>query len=318
MQTRLLERDGRHIAFDAAGKGPLVIGVPSMGDVRAEYRLLAKQMAAAGFTFVSMDVRGHGESDTGWEDYSVSAIGSDIVALIRALGAPRAFLVGTSMGAGAVFCAAAQAPDLVAGAALIGPFVRDVNPNPLLAKMFQLMFADPWGAALWGLYYKSLYPTRKPDDFPAYLVHLQNNLREPGRLYALRRMLAASKAASENALQQVSIPTLVLMGSRDPDFKNPEAEAQLVAERSGGTYHMIAGAGHYPHVEMPDVTAPLILDFANRVMEQIQHDTSRGLDTQRGDGNRTQTGRQNVAGTVDAQRVGGQTEHPKTVAVSLR
>jgi hypothetical protein len=51
------------------------------------------------------------------------------------------------------------------------------------------------------------------------------------------------------------------MGSKDPDFKNPESEAKWVAENLKGTYTMIENAGHYPHAEMPEVTGPFILDF---------------------------------------------------------
>ena len=51
------------------------------------------------------------------------------------------------------------------------------------------------------------------------------------------------------------------MGSKDPDFKEPEAEARWVAENLKGTYTLIEGAGHYPHAEMPDITAPLMLKF---------------------------------------------------------
>lgn len=279
MQTLFLERTEGKIAFDICGTGPLVIGVPGMGDLRAEYRLLAPRMAAAGFSFASMDVRGHGETDTRWSDYSVGAIGTDIAALIRHLNAPRAIVIGTSMGAGAAVCAAAQAPGLVSGLVLVGPFVRDMKGNPFMERFLQILFADPWGATTWGMYYNSLYPTRKPDDFAAYLANLKRNLRETGRLGALRRMLAASKAASEAALEKLDTPALVLMGTRDPDFKNPEAEAQLITERSRGTYRMVEGAGHYPHAEMPDTVAPEIIAFAKQCTEQNQNDTPRRADT---------------------------------------
>lgn len=268
MQTLFLERGAGKLAYQVCGTGPLVIGVPSLGDVRGEYRLLAPRMAAAGFTFVSLDVRGHGESSAQWDDYSVGPIGSDLVALIRHLKAARAVVFGTSMGAAAAVCAAAEAPDLIAGIALIGPFVRNEGRNDLLIALLQVMLADPWGAAMWGRYYASLYPTRKPDDFQTYLENLKNNLREPGRLRALRKMLATDKAASEAALDKLNTPALVVMGSRDPDFKNPEEEAQLVAKRLRGAYQMIQDAGHYPHAEMPEVVAPLLIAFAKRVTEE--------------------------------------------------
>ncbi len=54
------------------------------------------------------------------------------------------------------------------------------------------------------------------------------------------------------------------MGTKDPDFPDPVAEANTIAERTGGTAALIEGAGHYPQTEMPDKTIPVILDFLKR------------------------------------------------------
>ena len=216
-----------------------------------------------------MDVRGHGESSTEWSDFSVASVGSDILALARDLNSGPALLVGDSMAGGAAVWAAAEAPDAFAGLVLIDPFVRDF-PG-FMNQLYPIVFADPWGAALWLRYYATLYPTRPPADFDSYREGLHQNMREPGRLNALRQMLMASKAASEERLSRVTAPTLVIMGSRDPDFKDPVAEARLVAERVHGQVHMVDGAGHYPHAEMPEVTGPIILAFLQTVREPAQH-----------------------------------------------
>lgn len=260
MAIKTFEHENRQIAYDEAGSGPLVICVPSMGDLRQEYRFLARTLAEAGYRAVSMDVRGHGETATGWNDYSVAGIGADMIALIRHLNAGPAAIVGTSMAAGAAVWAAAEAPDLVRGLVLIGPFVRG-DGAPLLQLLFRVMFARPWGPSMWARYYRTLYPTRRPADFAEYVAALRDNLKQPGRMEALQKMLDASKRASEERTARVAAPTLVLMGSKDPDFKQPEAEAQWVAQALRTTYTMIDGAGHYPHAEMPDVTAPLIVSF---------------------------------------------------------
>jgi pimeloyl-ACP methyl ester carboxylesterase len=74
-------------------------------------------------------------------------------------------------------------------------------------------------------------------------------------------MMRASKAASAERVGSVSVPALVVMGSKDPDFPNPAGEAAWVAEAVHGRHVLIDGAGHYPHAEMPETTAPLIVDF---------------------------------------------------------
>jgi len=112
---------------------------------------------------------------------------------------------------------------------------------------------------MWLKYFNTLYPTRQPADFAAYTAALHANLKAPGRMEALHKMLMASKLASEERLPRVTAPVKVLMGSKDRDFKDPEAEAKLVATSLRGTYHMIENAGHYPHAEMPDLVGPIIL-----------------------------------------------------------
>lgn len=268
--TRFLARPEGRIAYDLRGAaGPLVVCLPSMGDLRGEYRLLAPRLLAAGYRVATMDLRGLGESDAGFTDFSAAAVGSDLAALLREPGllAPgeRALIIGTSMAAGAAAWAAAEEPARVAGLVLVGPFVRDVPVSGLVTLAMRAMMLPPWGRAAWMSYYRTLYPKAKPADFPAYTAALRHNLGEPGRFAALRRMAFASKAACEARLPEVQAPTLVVMGSADPDFTDPGAEARLVAERLRGRAVMIEGAGHYPHAEVPEETAAVVLEFFGRL-----------------------------------------------------
>jgi pimeloyl-ACP methyl ester carboxylesterase len=260
MTARYLQLQDGKIAYEESGDGPLVVCVPGMGDLRDEYRYLAPQLVAAGYRVITMDVRGHGETSPSWPDYSVAAIGSDVLALIRSLDAGAAIVVGTSMAAGAAVWAAVEAPELVTRLVLIGPAVHG-DLTILNKLLFGSLFMRPWGPSVWLSYFSSLFPTNPPEDYPEYSARLRANLREPGRMEALRRMIFASKAASEERLSQVSVPTLVIMGGKDRDFKDPEAEARWVAQRVHARYVMVPDSGHYPHVEFPDLAIPLVLGF---------------------------------------------------------
>jgi len=279
MDTRYLEVPGGRLAYEfygEAGTGPLVVCAPGMGDLRGEYRFLAPQLAAAGWRVVAFDVRGHGDSSVYWDDYSVAAIGDDMLAFVRTLDLGPAYLVGTSMAGGAAVWAAAEAPELVAGLVLIDPFVRDGDgPRWLSNLLLGALFTRPWGPALWIRYFTSLYPTARPADFRAYLSRLGANLREPGRFAALRRMLFASKSASEERLGRVIAPAFIVMGTKDRDFKNPANEAQLVAGslvQARSTIQLIEGAGHYPQAEMPAKTGPAVVSFLHQLREAVAHD----------------------------------------------
>lgn len=259
--TRLLQVPGGAIAYDDTGSGPVVICVPSMGDLRAEYRFLRPQLLAAGFRVVTMDLRGYGESSATFTDYTSPAIGSDILALAWHLDAGPVSVVATSISAGAAAWAAAQEPDLIGRLVLIGAFVRDHGSDAALRLFMNAALRRPWGAAVWTMYFPNLYPGRKPADFQDYLAHLRRNLQERGRLEAMRAMMNRSDAPVEASLDRVSAHTLVVMGTKDPDFKDPVTEAGWIAEKLHGTTLLIEGAGHYPHAEAPDVTGPQIVAF---------------------------------------------------------
>ena len=93
--TSHLAVEGGRIAYDVWGdSGPLIVLAPSIGDVRAEYRLVAPSLAAAGYRVAMMDLRGHGESSTGWTEYTPESLGRDMLALVRELGGEPAVLEG--------------------------------------------------------------------------------------------------------------------------------------------------------------------------------------------------------------------------------
>jgi pimeloyl-ACP methyl ester carboxylesterase len=269
MKTLYLKHENGQIAYDVTGEGQLVVCVPSLGDLRGEYRFLLPLLVQAGYRVATMDVRGHGETSKEWNDYSVAGVGKDILALIRELNAGPAIVVGDSMGGGAAIWAAVEAPDLIRGLILVDPFV-DGEGNRFLQLLVSILFARPWGPWMWLKYYSALYPTRKPADFAEYSAALYTNLKERGRLEATIQMLNASKQASGERIPRVNKPALVLIGSKDLDFKDPQGEAKRLAEALHGKYEIIENAGHYPHAEMPEVTIPLILNFLQTLPETRQ------------------------------------------------
>lgn len=260
--TRYLELpDGRIAYGDTGGDGPLIVAIPGLGDVRGEYRFLREALAADGYRVVTLDLRGHGESDTTFREYGADAIGTDALALIEHLDSGPAVLVGTSAGAGAAAFAAAERKDLVSGLVLIGAFVRDHETSLGMHLAMKTLFGGPWRVSAWLWYFDSLFPTTKPRDHAAYKAALGANLKEPGRFDAALAMMSASKQAVEERLPLIEARTLVVMGTKDPDFKSPQAEAHLIASRTKGEVVMIEGAGHYPHAEMPDVTSAAVVAF---------------------------------------------------------
>ncbi|MEN6559463.1 MAG: alpha/beta hydrolase [Acidobacteriota bacterium] len=63
---------------------------------------------------------------------------------------------------------------------------------------------------------------------------------------------------------------LVIMGSRDADSPDPEAEAGLVAGRLNGRVLMVSGAGHYPQAEYPEVVNPAVIGFLDSISRRVR------------------------------------------------
>ena len=258
--TQSLDRPHGRIAYDVAGTGPLIVLVPGMGDLRSTYRFLAPHLVAAGYRVATTDLRGHGDSGTAFEQYGDSATAQDIVALVEELGGP-ALLVGNSMGAGAAAFAAAERPDLVRGLVLIGPFVRDGAVGPLMRLLFRVAMAPPWAAAVWGSYLPKLYAGRKPEDFEHYRRAVAASLRRPGYRRSFARTTRTSHAPVEARLGEIRAPALVVMGELDPDFPDPRAEADWIAEAVSGRVVMVPDAGHYPQSQQPEAVAEAVVAF---------------------------------------------------------
>lgn len=252
--------EGGSIAYDVEGSGPLVLLVPGMGDLRSTYRLLIPGLVAAGYTVVTTDLRGHGDSDATFSSYGDEETAADITALIRELGEP-AVIVGNSMGAGAAVIVAANSPELVTGLVLIGPFVREQAGNGFGMLLFRIMTARPWAATVWKAYMPTLYSGERPADFAEYRETVINSIKRPGYTRAFSHTTRLNHVVAGQSLVKVAAPTLVVMGEKDPDFKNPQAEAEWIARELRGTAVMVAGAGHYPQSQQPAVTSAAIIPF---------------------------------------------------------
>ncbi len=69
-------------------------------------------------------------------------------------------------GAGAAAFAAAAAPDQVTSLVLVSTFASKPKLNPLLRAAQGLVLRSP---LLWGVYFRSLFTTARPDDLDTYV-----------------------------------------------------------------------------------------------------------------------------------------------------
>src|SRR3981081_3879851 len=96
-------------------------------------------------------------------------------------------------------------------------------------------------------------------------AHILFRNREATALFAWSPYMYDPKLASR--LHRIRIPTLVLWGASDrivsPDYGR--AYSKLIA---GAQFELIEDAGHYPHIERPDL-------FTRKIVEFVAHAPTR-------------------------------------------
>ena len=226
--TDFLDIDGGRIAYDVAGEGPLTVLAHGIGDRRQAYRFLAPALVPAGFRVAATDMRGHGDSSIGdWASISRTDVAGDLVALIRHLGG----------------------------------LLRIRRYRRAMVRMGGTQIFR--SLLLWMSYLDVAYPG-KPADYADYMAALRAKLTEPGRMAEFLKTFKTTPADAEAPLPSIRCSALIIMGTEDPDFADPRAEAEAIvaAMPAGlGAVAMIEGAGHYPHAQCPDEVAGLITSF---------------------------------------------------------
>lgn len=260
--SQFLARPEGRVAYDVDGNGPLVVLVPGVGELRSTYRFLAPMLQQAGFRVATVDLRGHGGSDTTFGSYGDVETASDVVALIETLGGP-AVIVGNSMAGGASVIAAADRPELIRALVLVGPYVRNAEVGAMYRLLLRVAMTPLWAGVVWKSYMPKLYAGRRPSDFDDYRDRVVKSIRRPGYAKAFSLTTRVNHDVAETRLGEVVAPTLVVMGDKDPDFKNPSAEAEWIASTLKGSTFMVSEAGHYPQSQQPEITAGAVLAFLN-------------------------------------------------------
>lgn len=131
------------------------------------------------------------------------------------------------------------------------------------------LLAGFWGASVWGMYYRSLYPGYPPEDLDAYVATLKANLCEPGHLAAFKAMMFAGRDPAH--LKTIRLPVLDFIGTADPDYADPQAEVLwLKSMLPQAEVHLLPGLGHYPHREQPECIVPHLLEFTSKALQSAE------------------------------------------------
>ena len=137
-----LRVNGVDLHYETAGDGPPLLFLHGLGSSTRDWEFQMAEFAQS-HRVIAMDVRGHGHSAKPPGPYTVKLFSQDVVALLRALNAVPAHIVGLSMGGMIAFQMAVDSPEAVRSLVIVnsGPamILRTFSQRLLIRSRFAII-----------------------------------------------------------------------------------------------------------------------------------------------------------------------------------
>jgi pimeloyl-ACP methyl ester carboxylesterase len=274
------------LAGDVAGPddGFPVVLLAGGGQTRHAWGTTFDALAVAGFRAISVDLRGHGESD--WDpqsDYRIDAFASDVAAIVEQIGRTPA-LVGASLGGLASLLALGELGEF--GGASIGSSLTLVDVAPRIEKdgrerigaFMATNMETGFGSLDEVADAIAEYNPHRPR--PTDLSGLKKNLRQradgrwrwhwdPGFVRARQSETSGTPSAliepkrMEDAARTLTIPTLLVRG-RMSDLLSQEGAQSFLDLVPHAEFRDVAGAGHMVAGDRNDLFNDAVVEFLKR------------------------------------------------------
>ena len=260
--------NGLDFSYLEEGTGPLVLLVHGFPDTARSWDHVRPLVAAKGFRAVSPWTRGYAPTATPGRDANLETLGRDVLALIEALGARSAFVVGHDFGAAAGYAAASLDASRVQKLVTIGiPHPATLKPSPakLWGARHFIAFKLPGAASRFAAndfaalpaIYKRWSPTWSPPA--SELEAIRETFADRASLDAAFGYYRQLRFRPEPFMRKkITVPTAVFAGTDDPLVVT--ADYRAAQRMFTGPYDVVEmRGGHFMHREHP-------ADFAEKLL----------------------------------------------------
>ena len=264
--------DGVRIHFRDRGAGSAIVLIHGFGASLDTWRYLEDGLKNE-YRVVSLDLKGHGYSDRPLDDrYSLQDHAAVVLGLMDHLNLKNVVLAGNSLGCAIALMAALKAQQessaTVAAIVLIAGSL-DGDKLPLYLRLLRLpvigSLATKLTPATFGtrlILKRAYYDDEKVTDSLVELYAKYQRIAgtEHALITTARQMIPADISGLREALKNLQIPTLNIIGEHDQIISRESAErvCQILPRCRAVT---IEQAGHVPQEEKPEEVIPLIKDF---------------------------------------------------------
>lgn len=260
--------NGTTLAYSDEGQGPPIVFLHAFPLNRTMWEPQVAGLADR-YRVITIDLRGHGESDAPMWRYTLDQFAEDIKGVLDHLAISKAAFVGLSMGGYILFALYRKYPALIQACVLADTRATADTPDAKAARFSMAQVAYRRGAsAIADLMLAKLIS-------PASLTHrkdLQEQLRAiitgnqvSGIIGDLMAM--EERPDSTPLVQTLTVPTLVIVG--EDDVASPPDEVQAMARHiPGAAFVVIPEAGHLSNMENPESFNAAIRTFLDSLEQE--------------------------------------------------
>jgi len=256
-----------------AGEGPAILMIHGIAGSSGAWREVMPALAEQ-YTVIAPDLLGHGQSAKPTGDYSLGACANVLRDLLGVVGIPRATVVGQSFGGGVAMQFCYQNPEWCERLVLVdsGGLGREVSwllrfmTLPGAEYLMPIIFPPFVGAR--GdelsrlLYSRGIRMPRVGEMWRSY-ASLTDGANRQSFIRTIRSVIdpgGQTVSAMDRLYLTQQVPTLIVWGEHDsiiPVSHAHDAHAAMPNSR----LEIVAGAGHFPHVEAPGEFLRALRDF---------------------------------------------------------
>ncbi len=249
------------LAYGDSGSGQPIVFLHAFPLNRTMW---AEQEAALSshYRVITIDLRGHGESDAPLWHYSLDQAADDVRALLDHRSITQALFVGLSMGGYILLAFYRRYADRVKGMVLADTRAQADTPEGKAGRfqMAQIAYKQGPSAIADIMIPKLLSPATiqtRPEIAQRVRTMIEGNQISgiAGDLMAM-----AERPDSVPLLKQITCPTQIIVG--ELDLATPPADAELMAEQiPHARLAVIPNAAHLANLEQPEAFTRLIEEF---------------------------------------------------------
>lgn len=243
----------RTLAYDESGSpsAPPVLMLPWLGGSRLGWAEVARALSDTCRVIVP-DHRDSGDSDSFEEAYTLPDLAYDAAALLLALNAAPAVVVGLSMGGMVAQYLAIRHPELVRALVLVSTTPGGVGGTPATERGRAALFLPAELEAGERARQAMTFMTAPgfTDAHPEVLDLAEaRGRRHPMSADTYKRQFRAIRAHdTAPLLATLQVPTLVIHGDSDDLIPLPDGQ-RLAASIPGAVLEVYSGTGHMPQLE---------------------------------------------------------------------